>query len=455
MTEESIQKEELRPWQELENFLEADDTAAVLSFVEKSDADDIRIALNHLSREDRMKFISIANPEDAAEVLNDIPESQAVTIIEDLEASDAATIIEELPSDDRVDILKALDDEDAEAIISQLEEEDSLRKLIQYDSDCAGGLMITEFLSFDQDVMVEAVVGELREKAEKYQKFNVQYIYVTAAGKFAGVVQMRNLILSPRNTRLSEILIRDALTVRDLDDIDELINFFDSHDFYGVPVVNELDEMVGVVLRKDIRETEAERSNIELLETQGIVGGEELRTMSVWLRSRRRLSWLSVNIILNIIAASVIALYQDTLSAVIALAVFLPVISDMSGCSGNQAVAVSLRELSLGLVRPFEVFRVWVQEISVGIINGLALGLLIGVVAWLWQGSVILGLVIGAALCLNTMVAVSLGGMLPLILKKWNVDPALASGPILTTVTDMMGFFLALSFTTMALSQLT
>jgi magnesium transporter len=172
------------------------------------------------------------------------------------------------------------------------------------------------------------------------------------------------------------------------------------------------------------------------------------------LRSRRRLAWLSVNILLNIIAASVITFYQDTLSAVIALAVFLPIISDMSGCSGNQAVAVSMRELSLGTVRPGEVLRVWLQEISVGLINGLVLGILIGLAAFIWKGNLYLGLVVGGALAVNTLVAVSIGGTVPLMLKKINIDPALASGPILTTITDMIGFFLALSFATIALSRL-
>jgi len=139
---------------------------------------------------------------------------------------------------------------------------------------------------------------------------------------------------------------------------------------------------------------------------------------------------------------------------VIALAVFLPIISDMSGCSGNQAVAVSMRELSLGVVKPVEVMRVWFQELSVGLINGLILGLLIGLAAWLWKGNVVLGIVVGSALALNTLVAVSIGGTVPLLLKKMGIDPALASGPLLTTITDMLGFFLTLTFAALALSHL-
>ena len=184
------------------------------------------------------------------------------------------------------------------------------------------------------------------------------------------------------------------------------------------------------------------------MKTQGIVGGDELRSQPTWLRARRRLSWLSVNIGLNIAAASVIALYEDTLTAVIALAVFLPIVSDMSGCSGNQAVAVSMRELSLGLVRPAEVLRVWWQEVKVGLLNGVVLGVLLGIAAYLWKGTPLLGLVVGLALAINTLVAVSIGGTVPLILKRLGADPAVASGPVLTTLTDMCGFFLVLSLAT-------
>ena len=176
--------------------------------------------------------------------------------------------------------------------------------------------------------------------------------------------------------------------------------------------------------------------------------------MPLWLRSLRRLAWLSANIVLNIIAASVISAYEATLAAVIALAVFLPMVSDMSGCSGNQAVAVTMRELSLGLVRPIDAFRVWLKEIPVGVIDGIALGVLIGLGAWIWKGSPALGLVIGLALALNTMLAVWIGGVVPLLLKRIGQDPAVASGPLLTTITDMAGFFFVLSFATLMMPWL-
>ena len=256
-------------------------------------------------------------------------------------------------------------------------------------------------------------------------------------------------MISRRATPISQILNEPRFVPVDytLDQLDEL---FECHQLPFVAVVNAEQHLLGVLRRSDLAEALHDRADTDHLKSQGIIGGE-IRSMPIVLRARRRLSWLSVNIVLNIIAASVIALYEDTLSAVIALAVFLPIVSDMSGCSGNQAVAVSMRELSLGIVKPYEAVRVWWQEVSVGLINGSTLGCLLGLAAWLWKGNPFLGLVVGAALAINTVVAVSIGGTVPLLLSRWGVDPAVASGPLLTTVTDMCGFFLVLSLATLML----
>ncbi len=219
-------------------------------------------------------------------------------------------------------------------------------------------------------------------------------------------------------------------------------------------MVDADNKLLGIVLPEAVEEANKKLSTKQFLGLSGIVGGEEFRSMPLLSRSGRRLSWLSLNIILNIAAASVIALYQDTLAAVIALAVFLPMVSDMSGCSGNQAVAVSMRELSLGLVRPAEILRVLKKEISLGLLNGLVLGLLLGAVAYLWKGNLFLGLVVGGSLALNTIVAVCLGGLIPLALKQMKLDPALVSSPLLTTVTDMCGFLFILSFASMLIDKL-
>lgn len=413
--------------------------------------------IGHLSRNDQMQLFTLLSPEDAAEVFEDIPDAQAIGIIEDMETEDAAAILNLMESDDQTDLIMELDKEDAQAILSKMEPEEaaSVRKLLSYEPDTAGGMMLTEYLSYFENLSIKEVTEDMRLNREKYKHFQLKYIFVIGKDeRLKGVLQMQDLLLGRPKDSLREIFIKDVLTVNHLDKLDDLIEFFHKHDFFGVPVVDDEQKLTGIILRKDVLEAQTERATQEHLETQGIVGGDELRTMPVMFRAKRRLSWLSVNILLNIVAASVIAYHQDILSSVIALAVFLPIISDMSGCSGNQAVAVSMRELSIGAISPKEVFRVLRQELSVGLLNGLALGILIGLAAFLWKGNIYLGLVVGSALMLNTVLAVSIGGTVPLILKGFNIDPALASGPILTTITDMIGFLLALTFASMALGHL-
>lgn len=362
---------------------------------------------------------------------------------------------EELDSDVQADVIGEMDAEDAEAVLSAMDAEDAadVRRLAAYEDDTAGGLMMAEVFQFSDKDTVGKVLRALASEDDDFERYRGQHPYiVNETGEPIGVVSLRGLLTAKRSAHLTDIMVKPMTVPVDMP-LEQLEDIFDEHPFLGIPVVDAVGLLVGVVSRSAVAEAVLERSESESLKRQGVVG-DELRSMPTWLRSRRRLAWLSANIVLNIIAASVISAYEETLAAVIALAVFLPMVSDMSGCSGNQAVGVTMRELSLGLVRPMDAFRVWLKEISVGVINGIALGVLIGVVAWIWKGNPALGLVIGAALALNTMLAVSIGGVVPLLLKRLGQDPAAASGPLLTTVTDMAGFFFVLSFATLMMPWL-
>ncbi|NLJ43216.1 MAG: magnesium transporter [Bacteroidales bacterium] len=448
----------IQPAEFVRTLLKEDRRAELAELLDSMSSNDVVYLMSRLGKKEQYKLLTIINPDEAADVIEELPDVQAAEIIENLDAGNAAAIINRMKSDDRADLMSELDRKDAEAIFTEMhpEEAASIRKMIEYRPDTAGGLMLTEYISYPASLTVREAINDLRKNAEKYKNYHVRYLYVVSEkNHFVGVLQMQELLLAGSEQKLSEIVIKEVTAVNVDTPLDKLIDLFETHNFYGFPVVDDQGQLIGVIRRKNVLEAENERATYEHLQTQGIVGGDELRTMPVMVRSRRRLSWLSVNILLNLLAASVIAFYQDTLSSVIALAVFLPIISDMSGCTGNQAVAVSMRELSLGIIKPGEAFLVWFQEIKVGLINGLVLGILIGLAAFLWKKNIYLGLVVGGALAINTLVAVSIGGTVPLILKRMKIDPALASGPILTTITDMVGFFLALTFATIALGRLT
>lgn len=444
-------------WESLSVLIRGGDNAELTRYLDTLSPPETARAISRLTSEEQLRLLSMLSPEDAADVIEDIPEVQAAELVEDLDTEQAAAIMEELDSDHLVDVLAEMDEEASQAILAKMDRADATeaRRLLEYAPDCAGGLMISEFLAFQADNTIQDVLDDLHHNREEYADYNVQYFYVVdPGGRLTGVLRVHDLLFPRRSTRLAELMIPSPLRVRDTTSLRQLSEFFEEHEFLGVPVVDHEDRLVGVVLPGAVEEEVSKQKTRTFLRLSGIIGGEEFRTMGLWSRSGRRLSWLSINILLNIIAASVIAMYQDTLAAAITLAVFLPMVSDMSGCSGNQAVAVSMRELSLGLVRPGELLWVLAKEAKVGILNGLVLGLMLGAIAWLWQDNAWLGIVVGGALAANTLVSVTLGGMLPLILKRVKLDPALVSSPLLTTVTDMCGFFFVLSFASAVLPKL-
>jgi magnesium transporter len=445
------------PWERLKELIVDRRRDEILPFLASLSPGEPARAIDRLEEDERTTLFALLPPEEAAEVLDALPESEAAETIEDLTAAQAAAIVAEMPSNQQADLLGRLEDPDAEAILASMStvRATTARRLLSYASDTAGGLMIAEYLAYPESGTVGDVVADLREHGERYADYNVQYAYVVGGDdRLVGVLRVRDLLLSPASRPLREIMLRDPLRVPDATPLEQLKRFFDEHSLYGVPVTDADGALVGVVRRAAVEEALRQRATRLFLAVSGLVGEEELRSMPLATRSVRRLSWLSLNIVLNVISASVIALYQDTLSAAIALAVFLPIISDMSGCSGNQAVAVSIRELTLGLIRPYEFMRVLFKEGAVGILNGIVLGILLGALAFFWKHNVYLALVVGASLTLNTMLSVLLGGLIPLGLKGLRLDPALASGPILTTVTDMCGFFFVLSLASAVLPRL-
>lgn len=436
----------------LDHLLEQEDLEALQRFVYEQPSGETARALSRLSVDERSRLINILPAECGAYLVEELNVEQASELLAEVSPSKAAEMVDPLPSDAQTDLLSRLDDDEAEAILSELDPDDAyeVRRLSTYESDTAGGLMAAEYLAFFQSMSVSEVVDDLRTNAASYQEYDVQYVYIIGKeGQLKGVVRLRDLVLTPGGERIDSIMHSPSY-VHDTDELSELEQFFDAQFFQAVPVVDGEGRLVGVVRRASVEEAIGEASSKALMRFGGIIAGEESRTMPAWSRAAKRLAFLVPNIVLNLIAASVVALYEPTIERVTALAIFLPVLSDMSGCSGNQAVAVSMRELALGLVKPNEVWRTLWKEVTVGMANGILLGILLGTIAYAMRGGQFawIGVVVGAALAVNTVIAVVIGGSVPLVLKRFGTDPAMASGPILTTITDLCGFFFALYLAT-------
>jgi magnesium transporter len=440
----------------LEELIERGDVESIRSLLDSLPPEDVSYVLGQFTPDELarlMELLSASHPDLAVTLMERLVDVQAADVISVLPPKAAAAIVEAMDSDDRVDVLAEVDDDQTREILARLDPEEAadVRRLGQYPPESAGGLMISEYLSHPSTRRVAEVLDDLRANAEHYAGYDVQYLYVTSeTGQLIGVLRLRDLVLTPGDRGIESIMLRDPAHVSTLDGSEHLAAFFDDHAFFAAPVVDQDGVLVGVVRRAAVEAARAEKADRTLLAFAGIVGGEELRAMPFVTRVLRRLAFLGPNIGLNLVAASVVALYEPTIAAVTALAIFLPMLSDMSGCAGNQAVAVSIRELSLGILKPRDVWRTLGKEVGVGVVNGVALGAVLGAIAWLMRGGQwpLIGVVIGGAMALNSIVAVSIGGTIPLFLRRLGIDPALAASPVLTTFTDLCGFFLTLQLAT-------
>lgn len=461
MTEEFLTErpEDTTPrYKRIAEAVDLGDQQTAQDIISEASADDQRRIVSQLVREVREQLCELLPVEKTASLLENLAEAQAVKLLEKMPADLAADVVEEMNAGIGGDLLRELNQKDSEAILAELDDQEEsaeLRERTGYKWDSAGGLMSHHVVCFPASATVSDVLADLGDKAEDYSDADVQYFYVVDDTKrLIGVLTLRSLVLGRRSTAIEKLMLPDPVSVSVHTELEELEDIFDEKNYLGLPAIDEEGQIRGVVSRRAVEEALSETRTEDFRKSAGIVGGEELRSMPLRDRCTRRLAWLGPNILLNLLAASVIASYEDTLQAVIALAIFLPMVSDMSGCSGNQAVAVSIRELTLGIIQPRDYLRVLIKEGLLGIMNGIVLGIVLGTIAAVWKGSLFLGLVIGAALTLNTILSVVLGGLIPLVLKRFKADPALASGPILTTCTDMCGFFLVLNLASMAITKL-
>jgi len=435
------------PWDYIQALVEKAESTPLGEYLDTLPPADVARAISRLDEETQANLLILLEPEDAADLLDELSNTQGADLVEDLPAERAAAIVDEMDSDQRVDILGEMDEDDAEAILRKMhpEEAQEARELLAYPPDTAGGLMVKEFVVYPQGHRVSDVLKDLRTNAEAYSDIGVQYAYVRSeSGTLIGVLRLRDLVLSPSDQPIQTVMIVNPVSVLVNAPLEELEQLFDRYMFSGLPVIEANGSIVGVVQRADVEEAHSERSDRTFMRFSGIIGGDELRSMPLVSRSAPRLAWLGVNLLLSIVAAFVIILYHETVETIIFLAAAIPVLVNVSGCSGNQAVAVTIREMALGLVRPRDFLLVIRKELGVGLINGIVLGIVFGCFAGFYDQNIMLGVVVGVALMLNMVLAVALGGAIPLLLRRMHVDPALAAAPMLTTVVDMCGFFLIL-----------
>lgn len=378
------------------------------------------------------------------EVAEGLSNPQLVSLLIELPPNAAADLIGDLPLELRRDVLATLPEDHFEPI----------RMLLRYPEDTAGGIMSDRFLTLRDSMTVDQVREMLSTHADEERTQDVGYLYVTdTAQRLVGIVSLRDLVFGRGERAMGQIMNRDVTFLRVDDDQEAIAQRFEHYHYLGLPVLDPDGRMVGVVKASDaLRIAQAEATE----DMQLMVGlsGEE-RALTPWRKSMgRRLPWLYLNLATAFLAAGVVALFEGTIAKWTALAIFLPVVAGQGGNAGMQTLTVIIRDMALGELSPGDGRKALFKELTLAIFNGLALGVVVGLGGWLWQGSPRLGVVVGAAMVLTQIVAALAGVLIPLGLKWFKVDPALASSIFLTTVTDVAGFFFFLGLAALAMRWL-
>jgi len=367
------------------------------------------------------------------EILDELPSQAVAKGVSELESDDAVAILEDLPKDEQAEILEQLPQPERGALVRSLD----------YPEDSAGRRMQAEFIAVPLGWNVGQAIDYMRETKELPERFYELYV-VDEAGHFLGAVPLDRLLRSKRPVPISELMEKDRHRVSATQDQEDVALQFQRYNWVTAPVVDRDDRLVGVITFDDVADVIEEEAEEDIHALGGITRDEELSD-SVWTIARGRFNWLLVNLATAFLASSVLGLFEGQLQKMVALAVLAPIVASQGGNATTQTMTVAVRALATRDLSDTNAWRVILRELMVGLLNGIAFAVITGVAAYIWFKVPGLGFVIGLAMICN-LVAAGLGGILiPLALHRLKFDPAVASSPFVTTVTDVVGFFSFLS----------
>lgn len=383
-----------------------------------------------------------------AEVLNELGEEIKLEFLQAMAPDQVAQITEELDDDDVADILQQLPEAFTQKVLEAMDEQDRsrLERVMVYDEDTAGGLMNTDTITIRADVTLDVVLRFIR-RHEEIPEMTDTLIVVSRDDRYLGILPIRTLLVSNPGCSVRELMITQRKAIpTDMPD-DEVARLFERKDWVSAPVVDEGGYVVGRITIDDVVDVIREDGDHSLMSMAGL--DEDDDTFAPPLKTaRRRAVWLGINLLTAFIAASVINLFQDTIEKVVALAVLMPIVASMGGIAGTQTLTVLVRAIAMGRVNDSNTRWLLGREVIVGALNGLTWAAVVAVAASLWFGDPTLGMIIGLAIIINLVTAGFAGALLPVTLQRLNIDPALAGGVALTTVTDVVGFMSFLGLAT-------
>ncbi len=437
--------------QELNEAGRVDDGLALMADLHPADVADI---LENLPRGDFEVYFQALEPETAAEVLLELEEAHRADIIRVLSNRQLAELLINMDSDDAADLVSDLPEDQAPAVLTHIEKEDQqeVRKLLTYPDDSAGGLMQMEVVTVPQEVTMAQAMALVREQAHEIDDFNNVFV-VSSDRQLVGVLSLREMLLAKPEMSVAEVMSPAQVTLRPEDDQEEVSQLFQKYDLLSAPVLDSRGRLLGRVTIDDVVDVIQEEASEDIYRAVG-TGDEELafgeRAFKI---ARWRLPWIMANLFGGLIAGYFLSLFETTLAEAIILVTFIPVINAMGGNVGIQTSTIFVRRLALGSPSSARIGRVLFRELKVAAIMGASCALLTGAAAAVWHGRPSLGLIVGLAMFIDISLAAMVGISAPAFFKRMNVDPAIASGPLVTSANDIMGILIYLGIASIFLKH--
>ncbi|MEJ7779699.1 MAG: magnesium transporter [Daejeonella sp.] len=424
--------------------LEEDDSA-LKELVAEYHPSEIAILFESLSQESRERIISILPAEIASEIISEMDsEFHPERLLENLHPERRSEILEELDYDDAADIISQLPEEQQQEILKELDEEDAsnIRSLLKYDDDTAGGLMNTQVIKISQDLLKKDALELIIRQSEEMEEFYTINV-IDDHNTLRGIVSLKDIIKARNNVRIQELIKSDFVYVKADTDQEEVAKLISQYNLTSIPVVDDEMHLLGRITFDDVIDVMQEENTEDILKISGVSEDEELA--GNWKEAvKSRLPWLILNLGTAFLAASVIRYFDSSIARMGILAGYMVMIAGMGGNAATQALAVTVRRISLTDLTDNQAYRTVLKEFTVGLINGASIGFIIFIFAIFYDGNPMLGLVIFVSMTGNLIIAGMAGSSIPLILKRVGIDPAIASSIIITTFTDVFGFLLLL-----------
>jgi magnesium transporter len=392
------------------------------------------------------------NPEDSADILEELLDEDAAEVAARLDPSELARILNKMEPDEAADLLGDIAPDQVAEALAALEDAEEIRPLLKHEDDTAGGLMTSVDILLHKDITVAEALDHLRRAAPDSEA--VYYLYVVDNDmRLVGVVSLRQLVVAPTTTRIADLMDQEVIHTYASTDKEDAARLMARYDLLSLPVVDDEGHLLGVITHDDLVDVLEDEATEDIYRLGGLPK-DQVVDVTVPSALRNRLPWLVLNLGTAMASATVLSLFQNTIAQAAVLAAFFPIVAGVSGSAGTQTLTVIVRGLALGEIQPRDGLRALLREVSIGLANGIVVGVLVAVIALVWKKTPMLGAIVGAATLMNLICAGIAGVLVPLGIDTLKIDPALASPVLVTTLTDTLGYFFYLSLATLLILYL-